>query len=90
MQFFLYEIVARIVAIYLCVYCGRKLWYGLIERKIAYYNDDFIDWLLRDWSKVVAHRDATPVQYWILIGLRITCVVGCLGVAIFVWWRPNT
>jgi hypothetical protein len=35
MQFFLYEIVARIVAIYLCVYCSRKLWYGLAERKIA-------------------------------------------------------
>jgi hypothetical protein len=37
-----------------------------------------------DWSRVVVHRDATPVRYWILIGLRIICVVGCLGVAIFV------
>ena len=33
---------------------------GLVERKIAYWNDDFIDWLLVDWSRVVAHRDATP------------------------------
>ena len=90
MQFFLYEIVARIVAIYLCVYCSRKLWDGLVERKIAYFNDDFIGWLLLDWSKVVAHRDATPIRYWILIGLRITCVAGCLGVAIFGWWHPNT
>jgi hypothetical protein len=30
------------------------------------------------------------VRYWILIGLRTICVVGCLGVAIFGWWRPNT
>jgi hypothetical protein len=86
---FLYEIVARMVAIYLCVYCSRKLWDGLVERKIAYFNDDFIGWLLLDWSKVVAHKDATPIRYWILIGLRITCAVGCLGVAIFGWWRPN-
>jgi len=33
MQFFVYEIVARIVAIYLCVHCSRKLWYGLVEKK---------------------------------------------------------
>ena len=90
MQFFFDEVVARIVAGYLCVYCGRKLWYGLVERKIAYWNDDVIDWLLVDWSKVVAYRDSTPVRYWILIGLRITCALGGLGVAIFGWWRPNT
>ena len=90
MQFFLYEIVARIVAIYLFLVCSRKLWYGLVERKIAYSNDDFLDWLLIDWSRFVAHRDTTPVRYWILIGLQITCVVGSLGVAIFGWWWPNT
>ena len=30
MRFFLYEIVARIVAIYLFLDCSRKLWYGLV------------------------------------------------------------
>jgi hypothetical protein len=50
MQFFLYEIVARIVAIYLCVDCSRKLWYGLVERKIAYFKPDFLD----RWSNWVA------------------------------------
>ena len=39
MQFFLYEIVARIVAIYLCVDCSRRLWHGLVERKIGYQGD---------------------------------------------------
>jgi len=90
MQFFFYEIVARIVAIYLCVDCSRKLWYGLVERKIAYFNDDFLDWLLIDWSKLVAHRDAAPVRYRIQIGLQIIFLVASLFVAIFGWWQPNT
>jgi hypothetical protein len=43
MQFFLYEIVARIVAIYLCVDCHRKLRNGLVERKIRIFSADFIN-----------------------------------------------
>jgi 4-amino-4-deoxy-L-arabinose transferase-like glycosyltransferase len=85
MQFFLYEIVARIVAIYLCFDCSRKLWRGLVERKIAYFNDNFLD-----WSNWVAQRDATPVRYWIQMGIQLIIVVACLFVAIFGWWRPNT
>ena len=85
MQFFLYEIVARIVAIYLFLDCSRNLWYGLVERKIGYFNPSFLD-----WSNWVAHRDAAPVQYWIQIGIQISLVAGCLGVAIFGWWHPNT
>ena len=89
MQFFLYEIVARVVAIYLCLDCSRKLWHGLVERKIGYFNPDLLDWFL-DWSNSVAHRDAAPVQYWIQIGLQGVSLVACLFVAIFGWWHPNT
>jgi len=89
MQFFLYEIVARIVAIYLCFDCGRELWNGLVGRKIAYFNDDFLDGFFIDWSKWIAQRDATPIRYWIQIGIRINIVVACVVVAIFGWW-PNT
>jgi hypothetical protein len=85
MQFFLYEIVARIVAIYLCFDCYHKLRLGLMERKIAYFNPSLLY-----WSNWVAHRDAAPVQYWIQIGIRIILLVACLFVAIFGWWRPNT
>jgi len=85
MRFFLYEIVARIVAIYLCLDCSRKLRNGLAERKIAYFNPHFLD-----WSNWVADRDAAPVQYWIQIGFRIIILVACLFVAIFGWWQPNT
>ena len=90
MQFFLCEIVARIVGIWVCYNCGLTLWNGLAERKIAYFNDDLIDGLLVDWSKVIAHRDTMPVRYWIQIGLQISFVAGGLGVAIFGWWQPGT
>jgi hypothetical protein len=82
MQFFLYEIVARIVAIYLCVYLVRKVRSGLVERKITYS-------LLLDRSPWVANRDATPVRYWIQIGIHIQMLVGCLIIAILGWWHPN-
>jgi hypothetical protein len=85
MRFFLYEVVARIVAIYLCFDCGRKLRYGLAERKIAYFNSNFLN-----WSNWVAHRDAAPIQYWIQIGFQIIILVACVFVAIFGWWQPNS
>jgi hypothetical protein len=85
MQFFLYEIAARIVAIYLCVDCFGKLRHGLAERKIAYFNPN----LLGGWSGV-AHRDAMPAQYWIQICIRIFLMVACVFVAIFGWWHPTT
>jgi hypothetical protein len=74
MHFFLYEIVARIVAIYLCLDCSRTVSYGLVARKIAYFNPDFLDW----WSHGVVHRDAAPVRYWIQIGIQISLLVACL------------
>ena len=43
MQFFLYEVVARIVSAYLCVVCYRTLRDGLAERKITSYSSDLID-----------------------------------------------
>src|SRR5215510_6317908 len=61
MQFFLYEIVARIVAIYLCFDCGRDVWHGFVERKTRPCSPDFLDWF-NPWSHIVAHRcHADPV-----------------------------
>ena len=93
MQFFLYEIVARIVAIYLCVDCYRKLRDGFADRKIASYSSDPVNRVLdffQDPSIRVAHRDATPVRYWIVMGLQMIGLVACLVVAIFGWWHPDT
>jgi hypothetical protein len=86
MQFFLYEIVARIVAAYLCIDCSRKLWHGFAERQIGYFNPDLLNW----WSYGKVHRDVAPVRYWIEIGIQITILFSCFFVAIFGWWRPNT
>jgi hypothetical protein len=71
------DILYRIVAIAICLYCSRKLWYGLVERKISYRNGDFLN-----WSNSVAHRDAAPVRYWIQIGIVIVALVAFLFVAI--------
>jgi hypothetical protein len=93
MQFFLYEVVARIVSAYLCVVCYRTLRDGLAERKITSYSSDLIDAILAaltDPSIWVAHRDTAPVRYWILMGVQALGLVGCCGVAIFGWWHPTT
>jgi hypothetical protein len=92
MQFFLYEIVARVVAIYLCVDCCRRIKSGFVEGKIEYTsNGDLLDWLMIfDRSRWVAYRDTTPVRYWIQIGFQMIALVACLGVAILGWWHPNT
>jgi len=87
MQFFLYEVVARIVAIYLCVDCYRKLRNGLVERKIKYFSPDLLDW----WSmNRFVDRDAAPVRYWIEVGIHTTVLLSCLAVAVFGWWQPKS
>lgn len=85
MQFFLYEILARVVAIYLCLDCSRKLWNGYFERKIGYRSADLLD-----WSASIAHRDATPVRYWIQMGIQAMFLVACLFVAILGWHQPGS
>jgi hypothetical protein len=95
MQFFLYEIVARIIAIYFFVDSFRTVRSGLVERKITSFphHTDILDWLvdsLAGWSKQVFHRDTAPVRYWMEMGLQTFNLVGCLGVAIFGWFHPNT
>ena len=91
MQFFLYEILARIVAIYLCFDCSRTLWSGLVERRITYVlcNGDIFDWFTSP-SKWTFDRDAAPIRYWITVGLQIISLLACIGVAIFGWFHPNS
>jgi hypothetical protein len=93
MDFFLYEILARIVAAYLFVDCSRTLRRALVERKIRIYTADVIDWVLssfQDPSLRIVHRDAAPIRYWMLVAVQVTLVLGCLGVAILGWFHPNT
>ena len=90
MQFFLYEIVARAVAIYLFFDCWHMVQHGLAERKIAYVNTDFFHLLFSGWSERVVHRDAAPVWYWMLIVGEIFSLLACGIVSIFGWWIPNS
>jgi len=85
MQFFLYEIVARVVAIYLFFDCYELLRNGLSERKIEYVNSQFFVW----YSHHVVHRDAAPVWYWMLIAGKAFSLVACVILAIFGWWHPS-
>jgi hypothetical protein len=89
MQFFLYEIVARVVAIYVGLVTFRTLRSGCVERKIRLYTGgDLLNALLM--GNRIIHRDTAPVAYWITIGLNMFALVGCIGVAIFGWWHPDT
>jgi hypothetical protein len=90
MQPFLYEIVARIVAIYLCVDCWRRIRNGLADRKITYFNSGFLDWMFFDWSNRFVSRDTAPVSYWMTMSLQIFALAACVVVAIFGWWHPKT
>jgi hypothetical protein len=88
LQFFLTEIVARLVAVYLCVDSIQILRRSFAERKIEYVESDWMTWLVRgDW---VADRDATPIFYWMQICSHITAVTVCTVVAIFGWWVRET
>lgn len=63
MHFILYEVLARVIAIYLLFDCVRKLRRGLADRKIRYADHDVVDFLL-DWSDHLVRRDAAPISYW--------------------------
>jgi len=88
-QFFLYEVVARLVAIYLFFDCWRDVRDGFVERKVRPWNPDLLSIIFDPWADRLAHRDTEPVQYWMLMGLHIILLLACAVVAIFGWWRPN-
>jgi hypothetical protein len=91
MQFFLCEVVARIVAAYLCFDCWRRLRNGLAEGKITYTsNSDMLAWLIFDSSAWVARRASQPFRYWMQMGLQAIALVACLVVAINGWWHPTS
>ena len=76
----------RLVAMAVCVYCGRKAWVGLVERKIAFVSDDWLDW--SGWSRQVFDRDTMPIRYWMQMGgmafTSIICLIGAI-----IGWQPN-
>ena len=93
MQFLLYEVVARIFAIFLLVGSVRKLKVSFDRRQITYfYGYDTIEWLLGwDWDRTTVYsRDATPVRYWMVTLYEVILSAGCIYVALFGWFHPET
>jgi len=88
LEFFLYEVLARVVAIYFLIDTSRVLWLGLTQRKTAVQNYLFMDmfWRLPDWS---AERNTAPWQYWWLISGHVFILACCLVIAIFGWYVPK-
>jgi hypothetical protein len=83
MHFFLTEIVARFVAIYLACDIGRLLWDAYVGRKIAPYSPSLLDRLYPDR---IAHRDVSPVSYWFIVSLHVGTFLCCIVIAIFDWF----
>lgn len=76
----------RLVALAVTIYCGRRVWHGLVERKITAINDDLLDW----WTpSQVFHRDDAPVRYWMFLSFEAGSAVLCFVGAIVGWWQPN-
>lgn len=85
MHFFIYEVGYRIVALAACIYCGRRVWYGAIERMITMYNTDWWDWWTPDF---VFRRDAAPIRYWTTMCMAAGGTLLFL-VAAIIGYQPN-
>lgn len=55
------DLLYRLVALAVCVYCARKAWLGYVERRILFVSGDWLDW--SRWSRQVFDRDTMPIRY---------------------------
>jgi hypothetical protein len=88
MQFFLHEIVARVVAAYLFINTIEALRHALAKRKLSFEQYGFVETLL-NVPDSVTHRDTNPFRYWFLFGLEVFFLMACLMMVIFGWHVPN-
>ena len=88
MTFLFTQVVARGVAIFLCVDCWRTLRIAIREGKIIDRRRDLIV-MLFDPGMVVLDRDKTPAQYWLYVSIEGVTFLACIVVVIFGWWIPE-
>ena len=82
-----FDVGYRLVAIALSFWCGRDVWYGLVERKITLFTSNILDF----WTpRQILHRDTAPVRYWIIVCTQSLSTVLCFVAAIVGWWQPNS
>jgi hypothetical protein len=96
MHFFLTEIAARLLGLYLCVNYSETIWRALGERKIKYMSrsvSGWVDWMIEAvlaQPTPVAHRDTSPTMYWVQIVFHVMAALCCLVMAIFGWTEAGT
>jgi hypothetical protein len=81
MQTFFYEIVGRVVAIYLFVDSCREISNALTTKEIRAFNGSLLNWS----SRRIVQKSAAPASYWRQIGIQGFFVVACFFIAIFGW-----
>jgi hypothetical protein len=68
MEFFLYEIIARVVAICFFIDGSRQLWNGLAERNFSFLST-MILWIFS--ARRSGLLDTAPFRYWLQIGTDV-------------------
>lgn len=84
MHFFLYEIAARILAVYLLVDSVRTLRRAVAEGKVSYRSSNWFDFFF-DWSDRIIDRNTSLFWYWLQFCAQIATAGACLFVLIFGW-----
>ncbi|MCB1539913.1 MAG: hypothetical protein KDJ25_03390 [Rhodoblastus sp.] len=81
MDFFLTQILARLVGGYLAYDCARSVWCGLRNGKIRLFQSGYVVW----WPVQEVERDAAPLLFWIQIAIQTFLFFPCLVFAIVGW-----
>jgi len=80
------DLLYRLAAFGLSIYCVRKAWYGYVERKILFVSNDWWDW--SRWSRQEFYRETMPIRYWSqMVGTTSCALISLLGA--IVGWQPG-
>jgi len=85
MEFFLTEILARLVGAFMAFDCVHMIWAGLRDGKIRAFQTSF----LNIWPNWEIDRQEWPVMFWIQIGIQAFFFFPCLLIAILGWNLPR-
>ncbi|MCG2626010.1 hypothetical protein L6654_05155 [Bradyrhizobium sp. WYCCWR 13023] len=55
------DLLYRLAAFGISIYCVRKAWYGYVERKILFVSDDWWDWSRWSRQEVLPRHHADPL-----------------------------
>lgn len=85
MDFFLTEILARVVGAALAFDCAWMIRGGLRDGRIAAFRMGF----LSRWPNWIVDRREWPVMFWIQMGIQAVFFLPCLLIAILGWNLPR-